>query len=287
MKQLSMPCPSPALLLWALLLLTACHERVAGPGLDDAVRIDPASVTGDAAAAADLATGLFRLPAPSTRYVSESLADSIAVGVARFLGNPQLIGNLVPSLEQHRGGPIAFNELSPCRRRTMSASPIGDFPPPAPGWVRRGLGSHWAIPMCGPDGVAQLSVGVPDGPVDVRIVEGSLVLRQFGGGGDFDMIGIPARMPSGLPLTPEAAVAEVFRLTRARVDAVPFAFNQMERGAGHYALCASWRLHLEHPVLLRVETTGDTLRASEIYVRHVPACVSTDNRTRDGALGGQ
>ncbi|MDQ2667052.1 MAG: hypothetical protein M3Z05_13715 [Gemmatimonadota bacterium] len=223
-----------------------------------------------------MATGLFRLPAPSARYVSQSLADSIAIGVARFLGNPQLLGNIVAVLEQDRGGPIAFNELSPCRRRTMSASPMGDFPSSVPGWVRRGFGSHWAIGMCGRDGGVQLSVGVPDGPLDIRIVGGSLMLRQFGGGSDFDMVGVPARMPSGLPLTPEAAVAEVFRRTGARVDAVPFAYNQVGIGAGQLPLCASWRVHLEHPVVVTTEATRDTLRATELYVHHVPACFSPD-----------
>jgi hypothetical protein len=118
-------------------------------------------------------------------------------------------------------------------------------------------------------------VGIPDGPTDVQIVAGQLVLRQFGGGADFDEVGVPLRFPVGLPLTPEAAVKTVFERTGVRTTAVPTAFDQFsDLRIGQYALCASWRIRLEHPVSVTSMSSGGVLETSELFVRHVPACFS-------------
>lgn len=257
-----------------VVMSTACSEPPTAPRISE-VRVDPAWVTAEAASAVDPASGLFVFSDPGARYVTLASAETIAVAVARFLGDPALIGNGPASLQEDRGGSIDFGRLLPCQRAIYSWTPVGDFPPPVPGWVRRAYSSHWAVPLCGEDGTAQLSVGVPDAPQDIRVVDGHLVFRQTGGGGtDFDDVGIPFRFPSGLPLTPEAAVQAVFERTGVRTRLVPTAFNQFETGVGQFPLCASWRIALEHAVMAREDSSGATRSVEELYVRHGPACFS-------------
>jgi len=254
-------------------VLAACGDAPTAPA-DSPLRVEEAWVVGDAAAAVDPSSGLFRLPDPGARYLTRDVAETIAVAVARFLGDPALLGNAVAFLQQDRGGVIDFDHLAPCARATYSMTPVGELPPQAPGSLRRAYSSHWAIPLCGSDGTAQLSVGIPDGPRDVQVVDGRLVFRQIGGGTDFDEVGVPIRYPTGLPLTPEAAVQAIFTRTGVRTRTVPSAFNQFDRSVGQFPLCASWRIQLEHAVLVRGDSSGTTRSIDELFVRHAPACFS-------------
>jgi len=80
-------------------------------------------------------------------------------------------------------------------------------PAALPGYLRRTWGPHWAVSLCGRDHTAEVAIGVPDGPVDVRIVNGMIVRpRILGGGEDFNEAGVPPRFPFGFPVTPEQAV---------------------------------------------------------------------------------
>lgn len=258
--------PIAALLLWTA---ASCTDPSTAP-VRGSTRVDTAWVTAEAYSHVDAATGLFRLNLPVGRFVTLLAAESLAVADAKWLGNPALIGNLVSTLEQEHGGPIAFAVLAPCERPTYAVSAYADFPPPVPGWVRRGFGSHWAIPMCQSGGPAQLSVGIPDEPRDLRIVDGQLVFRQFGGGEDLNLYGISVRFPSGLPLTPEEAVEAVYRTTHVRTSDTPTAYNLPV----NLPLCASWRVPLERGTSVRDVESGETALATELYVRHVPACLS-------------
>jgi hypothetical protein len=251
----------------------ACSDATAPPVRH--VRVNPAWVSGEALAALDPSSGQFRLADPQASHVQRLSAETLAVAVARFYGDANTSGNAREVLEQDRGGPIDFNHLMPCSRAIYAASPLGEFPPPAPGWLRRAWGPQWAIALCGHDGGAQLSVGVPDNPMDVRVVDGRIVFRQSGGGSNFNAAGVPARFSLGLPLTPEEAVAEVFAQTMRRTVLVPFPMDQHDaNGVGQLPLCASWRIEIEAAVTVRSETDQRTLEAKEFFVRRWPACFS-------------
>jgi len=60
--------------------IAACSESTsAGPPVTSRPRVQPAWVTGEAAAALDSSTGFFRLAYPPPTWVSLTLTDSIAV----------------------------------------------------------------------------------------------------------------------------------------------------------------------------------------------------------------
>jgi hypothetical protein len=253
-------------------LISACHDSPTGPSAARYTRLQRDWLSGDALVAYDSVTGLFRLPNPHPLSVSELSADSLAVAVAHFIANPNLIGNIREVLNADRGGTIDFANLQSCTRATYAASPYAELPPPIPGPIRRFLGASWAIPLCGSDGTAQLSVGVPDHPMDLRVANGQIVeWRQFGGGNNFDVDGVPFRYPFGLPMTPEEAVAAAVSASGRRVVSVPTMFNIGVRNA---PFCASWRVVLDSAVTVIDRTTDESLSATELYVRHDPFCFS-------------
>jgi hypothetical protein len=255
--------------------VSACGRDPVAPA--SAAGVDPAWVTGAAARALDPASGLFVLPDPTPRVVSRPAAESVAVGVARFYGSPGLLGNARAALVEQRGAPIAFDALRPCGRATYVRNGHGEPPPGTPGWVRRGLSPQWAVPLCVPGTLeTQLSVGVPDGPRDLGTVGTTLVgWREFGGGHDFTVVGVPARFPAGLPLPPEAAVAYAVRVTGRRVAAVPVGYDV---AGPNYPLCAGWQLTLEAPVRLVGDSTGRAYETTTVYVRPPGACYAAGAR---------
>lgn len=151
-----------------------------------------------------------------------------------------------------------------------------DFPAAVPGFARRAHGSKWAVGLCGGDGTVQVSIGVPDNPRDIVVAADTLqVTRRIGGGEDFNAAGVPSRFPYGLPITPEEAIGAVFGATRRRVATVPVGFNQLDdSGLGQLPLCASWRMSVDSAVTVTSQRTGETMQATEFFVRHVPACYS-------------
>jgi hypothetical protein len=274
----------PSLLLCSS--LGACSDGTA-PQISDLVRVDPAWVVGDAAAALDSVSGQFRLTPPQIVVVSMAHAETLAVAIARSYGDPNSFGNARAVLEQDRGAPIEFDKLHVCSRRTYVSSAVGPLPTSVPGWIRRTWGPHWALPMCGDDGSAQLSVGIADNPLDSHVENGRLVLRADGGGADFTGIGVPVRYRSGLPVSPEEAVAIVVRLTGRRVSSVPVAFNQRDAsGIGQFPLCASWRVFLEGQITVHIQSTGQTREVQELFIHNAPTCFS-DNLVFDAASATQ
>lgn len=238
-------------------------------------RVRPEWVTGEAAAALDSSTGLFRLSYPTPQWVSLITAESIAVAAGKLIGSPNPF-NSAQLAQTDRGAPIDFAHLSPCGRADYALSPFAEFPSQLPGYARRAWGPHWAVSLCGADGTAQLSIGVPDGPMDIQLSNGTLVRPRAGGGGsDFTIAGVPIRFPDGLPLTPEEAVATVHRLSGRRVSTLPRAFNQLDdRGFGQLALCASWWLSVDTAVMVQSAVTGAIMRNRQFFVRRFPACYS-------------
>lgn len=234
-------------------------------------------MVGAAAASLDSTVGLFRVLLPDGLHVSLSTARSLGLGAARLYASENPLSTARTYLEADRGAAIDFANLRLCGQTTYSFSAFVDFPREVPDQVRRARGSVWAIPLCGADGTVQLSVGVPDNPTDLQVVDGELVVPTGGGSAYFSSAGVPIRYPWGLPLTPEEAVQAVFALTGRRVSSVPVAYDQRdENGFGQLPLCASWRVEIEAPVVVRRELSGDTSSIAEFYVRRAPACFSDD-----------
>jgi len=256
---------------------TACSD-MEGPTPPRALRtrVQPEWVTASAAAALDSASGLFRLTYPSPQWISQIDADSLAAAVARVIGSPDPLNIGRQAAEADRGGAIDFGSLKVCERDLYVLSPFGTFPPQLPGYARRAWGPHWSVSFCGRDGTVQLSLGIPDNPTDLQIVNGVLVrARTEGGGDDSNGAGVPMRFLFGLPVAPEDAVKVIYERAARRVATPPVPFNQLDdRGFGQLALCASWRLSTDSDVAVRSETTGALMAAREFFVRRFPACYS-------------
>lgn len=246
-----------------------------GPRSIPVVRVKPQWVSGEAAAALDSASGLIRIAVPAAEHISLLSADSIAAAALHLLLTPSPINTTPAQLEYDRGGSIDFSHLSVCAASTTySLSPFGAFPASASAAARRSWSSRWAIPICGADGTVQVSIGVPDSPTDA-IVDHDTLVGFATQGEEFDDAGVPARYPTGQPVTAEQAIAALFAATGRRISTTPVAVNQLDdRGFGQLPLCASWRMSLESPVVVVDEQSGARSTATEFFVRRATACYS-------------
>lgn len=253
--------------------VTACRDTTA-PIAYARTRIRPEWVTGQAAAAVDPVTGLIRLDLPAGKYVGVLSADSVALGVLHLLRSPSPLNSAPAELESDRGGTIDFAALGLCGHVTYEWSPIAPYPASIPSSIARSLSSQWAIPLCGPHGDAQVSVGVSDSPREFTVADDTLQIPNSENlSGAVGYTGVPARYPSGLPITPEEAIEVVYQVTRHPVASVPAAYDQSsDTGVGQLPLCASWRLSIDTSVTVRSERTGATWSTAEFFVHHVPAC---------------
>lgn len=258
------------------LAIVGCNDGT-GPTQFLQPRAKPEWVVGQAAAALDTVSGLFRLSLPVGLHVGLATAETLALAAADLYASPGPFNSARSFLERDRGAAIDFDHLKSCARVTYAYSAFVDFPAEMPAYIRRARGSEWAIPLCGGDGTVHLSVGVPDNPTDLRVVDGELQVPDGGGSAYFSSAGVPLRFPWGLPLTPESAVEVVFKWTGRRVSSVPVAYEQRDdSGFGQIPLCASWRIGIEHPVTVRRESSGELSSITEFFVRRGPACYSDD-----------
>jgi hypothetical protein len=277
-----------ALIGGVLVAAGGCQDATA-PIAVAQLRVRPEWVTGAAAAAVDSTTGLIRIATPPGQSIERLAADSIALAVLHGVLTPNPL-NMAPSLlEKDRGGPIDFAHLHLCGGATYAWAPFASFPSSVPPFLQRAWSSHWALPVCGADGSAQVSIGVADSPRGYVVVADTFyrpadyldALNQA-----TEVTGVPARFPSGLPLTPEEAIRAVYIATGERVATIPVAFNQITDGFGELPLCASWRMSVEAPVTVKGEATGAVWITAEFFVHHIPACFS-DSIAVDAALPNQ
>jgi hypothetical protein len=224
----------------------------------------------------DPTTGLFRLAYPVPQSVGLPVADSVATAAAYFLGGPDPFNTQKLPPEHERGAPIDFGQLGVCARPVDVSSAFQTFPAVVPTVIRRAVVAQWAVSLCGPSGDAQVSIGIKDLPHGAPPDSGSIVdPGTVAGGYVYGPTGVPPQFATGLPLTPEGAVAAVYSLTGQRVVATPVAFDQWDdRGSSQLPLCASWRIVTEAPVIVRSAATGAVISASEFYVHNVPSCFS-------------
>lgn len=258
----------------SMITLYACTDPT-GSDAPMYTRVDPQWVTGEAATSVNTVTGLFELAEPLGRALARTRAESLGVAYVRMIAEPWNLQLSRAGPERDRGAPISWSSLRLCSRTTLSVGPLDNIDPVVPSRIRREYVSHWAVPLCGSDGV-QLSVGVSDSPTSLTVVNSALTWTDFDSVvGMFSLTGVPERFPLGLPMTPEDAVRHVFEATGARVTSVPMPFNQHSSNyIGELPLCASWRLALDRPVSARRESDGTMAPTTEVYVRRYPLCFS-------------
>ena len=247
------------------------------------IRVDATWVTTSVLGSVNSVSGMFVLPPAIPRTLTELAADSSAIGVARIVGDTGFSNSLRADLERIRASTIPFSRLRPCARTIYAPSPFEELPSAAPGWLRRGLASQWAVQMCDPRSQDVLiSVMVPDAPRDFVVDNEAIVvssLRQFGGGADWFVSALPPAFVGGLLLTPEEAVRTTFLATKVRISSVPMPVYQWDdrlddnRIASH----VSWFLTLEQPIQVRNKETNTVQVVAELIVqRRNPTQASAD-----------
>lgn len=259
---------SRAIAICCVGIAIACSEPTA-PGSRH-TRVSDEWVTGAAAAAVDPQTGLFVLAPPLSRVLTIQAAESAAVAHIRFALNPAMVGNSRATLEQDHGGAIAqWDALLPCGRTVYAQTPFDVAPEPAPSDLQRYVTSTWAVTLCGPDGLPDVSMGITDVRTGARMVGPDFVL------GDVDSlrnahssIGLPAGWDDGLWVTPEDAVRELFLATNVRIRAVPAGHVRWGPGMTVPAYL-NWRLELETPVIGSFESGEVSAPVASVIVRRV------------------
>lgn len=262
----------------AVFVLCGCDRHATEPS-GERTRLDPAWLSGEASRSIDESTGEFVLRAVMPRYISQLAAETAGVAISRDIGSRFEFTELRRFLEERRGTRIDFHALRACARTTYASGSLADLPARVPGYLRRAWAPYWAVPLCDATfDEPQLSVGVPDAPRDFR-VEGDTIVRTrvIGGGNNWYSTGLSPRLFSrGLALTPERAVKAVFDATGVRVSSVPEAFLQQDDSTEALitSVCASWRIALASPVLVREQRSGAERTVTEMFVKRAPFCVS-------------
>lgn len=202
---------------------TAACSDPSGLASPRALRVDAQWVTGEAAAAVDPGTGLFRIdPAPSA-VLTRAAAESVAVASIRFGLHFAVLSNTRASLEADRGAPIAaWDALRPCGRTMLALTPFGPAPAEAPRTLARFLGSAWSVTLCGPSGDPQVALHISDAQSGARFVGEDFNLA------DIDSLaqmyisnGLPRSAAAGMQPSPEAVVGSLFAHTGVPISLVP------------------------------------------------------------------
>jgi hypothetical protein len=253
--------------------VVACTDSPLQPQAPDLTRVLPEWVTGDAATALG-PDGRFRLPSVNPRVMTRQRAESLALGIARWLSDPDLAGNLRAYVEEQHGGPIDFLGLRSCGR-SLYQQPVLQTPD-GPDDLIRHHAAQWVIPLCEPSRLPGLIVEIPDAPTAMTIdPQGRLQLGPSGT--QLYVQGGHPGAEEGLALTPEQAVAFVFAATRQRVTRVPEMLMRFD-SRRWAAPCARWHVELEAPVQLSTATSGD-ITLKEVFVYSAPSCLLNSQPT--------
>jgi hypothetical protein len=247
--------------------LVAC-DAPTGPSDPRIVRVDPAWVTGAAAAAVDPVSRLFAISPSGESALTRAGADSAALASIRLALHPGTVGNGRSSLESDRGAPVAaWNEMSVCGRAMRVESPFGAPLDTAPRNLRRFLSSAWVHTICGPRGDAQVAMHTTDVRTGIRFNGADYVIA------DLDSIG-QVHLDSGIPVTggvvpwpsPEEVLRRLFELTGVPISQVP-------QPQLHWyppitvAWIHMWRLELSAQITGQLEDGGTAPPFSTIFAR--------------------
>jgi hypothetical protein len=257
---------APSCWLCSLVALAGCGDPPTGP--PSATRVLPAWVTGEAAAALG-PDGRFRFPTPAPRSMSRAHAESLAIAITRFYGNPDLQGNARAYLEEAHGGPIDFLHLRSCGRVHYLSSVT--TVPAAPDYVVRYLAPQWVFPLCDPRGTPSLILEIPDAPAAISIATSGHLTFAPVSGNDWVAQGIPPGVEEGLAVSPEQAVAFAVSRSGRRVARVPQMLMRFGVVRG-VATCAVWRTELDSPVTLHGRSSARVITTTEVFLYHGPEC---------------
>ena len=208
--------------------------------------------------------------------MSRAHAESLAIAISRFYGNPDLQGNGRAYLEDEHGGPIDFLHLRSCGRThyLLSVTTVPD----APDYVVRYLAPQWVFPLCDRQGIPSLILEVPDAPPAISLsVDGRLTFAPVNGN-DWLAQGIPPGVVEGLALSPEQAVAFAAQVSGRRVTRVPEMLMRYNVVRG-VATCAVWRSELDAPLSLHGVISGRDTTTTEVflYFGPQPGCLLPGN----------
>lgn len=269
-RELHLPSRAAAAPCWfySLVVLTGCGDSPTGP--PPATRVLPEWVIGEAAAALG-PDGRFRLPTPAPRSMSRAHAESLAIAISRFYGNPDLQGNARAYLEDAHGGPIDFLHLRSCGR-VHYLSTVTTVPA-APDYVVRYVAPQWVFPLCDTRGTPSLILEIPDAPAAISIATNGHLTFAPVSGNDWVPQGIPPGVEEGLALSPEQAVAFAVSASGRRVTRVPQMLMRFSVVRG-VATCAVWRTELDAPVTLYGGSSGRAITTTEVFLYHGPACLN-------------
>lgn len=242
-------------------LLGGCgDERITGP--TDAVDVRP-HVTGAAAAnlGADL---LFSYPvpvAPSTEpIISAERARELAVSFALTFGT-----TMERKWTREHGRAFDPTELQADSRVFYQSSTFELFPDGYHGAMRRAFGPFYLVRLSS-RGTHRLKVAVSAYNTNLAIFPDGTLNRPLESGMDFVENGVPldtARRDVMSPLSPEAAVVRVSRLTGLRVSEVP---ELVQIGWRWGPVGGGWKITLEQPVAVRTLSGTRTANVRELYL---------------------
>lgn len=216
-------------------------------------------VTGEAEAAVGV-DGKFIFPDSLTHpqnELSREQAQKIAVGYVRLFGRFH-----VDRWEEESGRRVALAELVVCDRAHYALSAYS-IPPQAPRQIRRQFGNRWVMSMCDARGVPVVALSFS--PEATDLFAGDTLGRMAVPDAMFFHAGIPSRVRSTVPLSPENAAAEASRFASVRVNQIPVLVRPTWPASD---LLSRWRTNLEAPVAIiaRTDVDGPSLMADEVFV---------------------
>jgi hypothetical protein len=224
-------------LMLGVVLLSCRYDDVLQPYRPATVNLS--EVTPEVARALDGA-GRFTLDllgGAEPNELPRARAESLAVAFAGEWARPWR-----DVLESERRGSIDLDRLHLCRGTLFAASPYEQVGGDVPLRIRTDVGGQWLVTFCGRREDAEVSVAVAAAATGAQLVNGKVVFPGPNLEG-FSEAGVPST-DADMPVSAEAAVALIARLSRARVAAVP---ALLQRGISRLAQTAIWRIVLTPP----------------------------------------
>lgn len=241
---------------FATVVLIGCSDPTAVDVWDGRQSLQASMVSTTLASALD-GEGHFRsqyLTLP-TDGVDEATAVEVSAAFVKT--------NLFPfheSLERQAGRAIDFDALMPTRA-IFAETPYEALPQHHPAPIRAAAGPKYIVTFADQSGPA-VAVSVSVHVRDFRVsADGTLEWpRTYGN--QFRSVGINQSVGGGLPVSPEAIVAEVWKTTGAKTVSPPvFVWS----GAGFAPTIGAWRLILDRPVDVD-DSHGRTTATTVLYV---------------------
>ena len=211
--------------------------------------------------------------------ISHEYAITLASAYIEFIKHA--VGNLIPFLEEERGGPLHLEAFRICGRSFYAHALVAPLPSAPPlSLLRKVYGSQWLFEICevDPEPVVRLYIAAR---TKVQVDNGHLVFECYNNlclGSDFFVSAIRARPPKP-KLSPEGAVRRVFQAFGVRIASPPEAETCSAPEPDPFYPCAGfrWRVRTEVPIQIRREGSVQPEPHSEFFVAlGPPDCIRTE-----------